>query len=202
MKSLLTQGILFCGVFLAFVSPCQANEEAPVLLNIPLWSMNSSSYIETEEGLSCSFRPSFSFRAEVLDGKIQRALLWADGRILPPKAVPSVTFPFLTTEINGIELYQDPHNRLWLKRLVLSRRLTVWLIQQSVAHNNSAIGNRCGPERPVKTLSPEPLVFNFETEIMGVPLGAGVYKSQSNVVSFKGRTIDFVEYEIRWGLIQ
>jgi len=201
MKSL-NQGILFCGVFLAFVCPYRGFGEAPILLSIPVWSAASSSYIETEEGLRCSFGAFFSFRAEVLDGKIQRALLWADGKILPPKAVPSVTFPFLSAEINGIELYQDPHNRLWLKRLVLSRRLTVWLIQQNVARNNSAIGNRCGPERPVKTLSPEPLVFNFETEIMGVPLGAGVYKSQSNVVSFKGRTIDFVEYEIRWGLIQ
>ena len=173
---------------LIFVSPLPAEEEIPKLLSILVGSEKSSTYTELEEGDSCTFRPSFLFRAEVVQGKIQKALI-----------IKSKTLALSTSELEGIELYKDPHERLWFKRLSLNRRLVSWLVDAEAREN---IGYPCGPKTPIKTMTPEPLQFDFETEIMGVPLGAGVYTSRSNEITFKGRTLDYTNYEIKLRLIQ
>ncbi len=162
-----------------------AIEETPDILKIFVTS--SPGIYQEEEQSWCDLNPYFTFGAEILHGKIQKAVL----------RVNKESLPLLKSEIEAIELYRDRHSRLWFKRLTLSERVIIWLIDK-ITVDRTYLGYRCGPKASIKTVESQSVQFEFDTEL----LGEGVYSSRSNELIIKGRTTDYADYKITMRLVQ
>lgn len=130
-----------------------------------------------------SFSPADLFFVAEVDGMtVNRAAL----RDRTTGDFPEV-ITFLPSELEGIELFRDKKERLWLKSLPQSARLLNW-----VFFRTTGIIEECKPPQALKTLGPSPFTFTFSSSELGGESSA--IDSQGG--SFNGKRQDGYAYQV------
>jgi len=127
------------------------------------------------------FPSVFYFSAEVDGDRVLRAALKDDTfEVLADRIY------FHPSEVVGIRMYRDPAGQLWLKGLPLSVRLLSWAFR-----NAGQSLDQCVPPQKLRSVSPTPFPFVFDTE----RLGESVFDALSTHGKFSGHRADGSPYQ-------
>ncbi len=162
-----------------------------------LWLKLTPHFSYRDISVACSntthstFLPNELFLSLEIDGgKVTRAIL----RDRPTKSPRdySASVEFSKEELGGLAVYQDKLSRLWLKAFSLSGKVLNWIFYRTIYQGT------CEPSQKLKTLGPQPSVFEFDLSA----LDSGIASSDSKKSEYKGELVDGGTYQATLSFIQ